>query len=264
MLRVLTTTAGGEIVLFALVDDHVHIVLLVEPERLPRVQASLTKVLSSRSAVELAAPFLREVATRKHMTTLLGYCLNQFEHHGLADDPATATGSCFPDIVGARRLPGLTLQLGGALPRFRQREAYDVVRLAEKLVPASDADVRGLGPARLANLVAQTFAVGPGFIGRGGELVSTRRVAARLARDVGMRPRDLADALGITAHAANRLARAAVDDADLRAVRLRIALDLAASCRDRGIMVVREPAAPVYRTGPMGPTGPTPDSTEPN
>ena len=163
-------------VCFALVDDHVHLVL-----------------------------------RRRHLVTLVGYCLGQFAHHGLADDPAVATGSFFPDLVGARRVPGLSLLLAAALPRFRAQEAYAAVGLVNELQPASDAELRALGPFRLVELVAQTFARGPALAGRSPARLAARQVAARLAAEVGLRPRDLAAALGVSVSAANRIAAAPME-----------------------------------------------------
>ncbi len=228
VLRALATAVGDVLVLFALVDDHVHLVVRVEEARLRRVQGAVTRVLNSRSDAEFAAPYARPVTTRKHMTTLIGYCLGQFEHHGLADDPATATGSCFPDLVGARRLPGLTLQLDAALPRVRLRAVYAAVGLDTALKPAADEDLRALGPARFAELVAQTFSIAPGFAGQTEDVVAARGAAAHLAAQVGLRPRDVAAALGVSPSAANRLAKKPADAGDLRAVRLRAALEAAA------------------------------------
>jgi hypothetical protein len=251
--RAMAAAAGKVLVLFALVDDHVHAVVAVEPGGLRRVQASLSRVLSGRSAVPLAAPYAKPVVTRKHMETLVGYCLDQFTHHGLADDPASASGSCFPDLVGARVLPGLSLQITTVLPRFQLREAYAAVGLSQPLQPASHAEVRALGSARLVDLVAATFAVGPDLRGRRAEVVLVRRVTARLALDAGLRPRDLGEALGVCASTLNRLATAPVNDADLVAVRLRIALVRAVA--ERGPGLVRDSASSSYVAGAAGGVG---------
>ena len=45
--RAMAAAAGKVLVLFALVDDHVHAVVAVEPGGLRRVQASLSRVLSA-------------------------------------------------------------------------------------------------------------------------------------------------------------------------------------------------------------------------
>ncbi|GDX82674.1 hypothetical protein LBMAG42_44850 [Deltaproteobacteria bacterium] len=260
VLHAIASVAGTFIVLFAIVDDHVHIVLRMDAARLAAIQASLTRVLINRAAVELAPPYVRDVATRAHMSNLVGYCLGQFEHHGLADDPATATGSCFPDLVGARRIPELSLPITAALPRFRQRDAYAAVGLDAKLVPADDATVRGLGPARLAEAVAHTFGLAADLAGERPQAVRARRTLARLAYDVGLRPNDVAIALGITPTAAARLRNRRVDELDVRAIRLRIALEAAAARPAAARLaeridasapnVVREPPPPPYLVEP--------------
>ncbi len=244
MLQAFATVAPEEIVLFALVDDHAHVVVRVEPAKLSDLQGSLTRVLNSRSAAPFSPPFARPVTTRSHLESLVSYCLNQFEHHGLADDPATATGSCFPDLAGARRIPDFALQIVAALPRFRLRDAYTAVGLDTKLVPASDEEVRRLGPATLCEVVARTFAVGPDLSGNEAVVAQARRVAAKLARDTGLRPRDLAEALHTTGDAVARMAKRPVAEADLKAVRLRIALEQAAATRVPA--VVSEPPPPAY------------------
>ncbi|GDX82590.1 hypothetical protein LBMAG42_44010 [Deltaproteobacteria bacterium] len=250
VLRALASVGGRDIVLFAIVDDHVHLVVIASPARLRRLQGALSKVLNNRSAAPFSPPFVKEVVTRSHMNALVGYCLNQFAHHGLADDPATATGSCFADLIGARRLPGLSLPISTALPRFRLRDAYEAVRLGDELGLADDAELRRLGAARLAELVAETLGVGPGFAGNKAGVAEARRVAARLALDAGFRPRDIAEPLGITAIASARLAARPVEEADLRAVRKRVTLIAAAAGRVRAPEVVRdvvrEPTPPPY------------------
>ncbi len=250
MLHALAGAAGRNMVLFALVDDHVHLVVIVDPVNRFRVQGALTKVLNHRSATPFGVPNVKPVESREHMKRLVGYLLTQNEHHGIPGDPATLTGSCFADLAGARRIPGMALRIGAALPRFRTREAYAVVGLADELTPATDEQVRGLGPHRLADFVAQTFAVGPALLGNTPTTARARRVCVRLGVDVGMRAADMALPLGITATAAARLAKRAVDDADLCAVRLRITLEFAAAGRPRRPNIVREADRPVYQPRP--------------
>lgn len=247
VLQDLGRVAGAHIVLFALVDDHNHIVLRLDPSQLRYVQCAITNVLNRRSTARFLPPKVVPVETRQHTNRLVGYCLEQYEHHGLADDAAIATGSCFPDLAGARRVPGLNLRILGALPRFQLREAYAVVDIANELVPAADPVVRGLGPSRLAEAVANTFGIGPGFSGNATVVARARRVAVRLAVDVGMRASDLAEVLQVTATAAARLATRPVDPADLRAVRLRVALDLAAASRPPRPILVGEAAESRYQ-----------------
>lgn len=223
-LRALGEVAGGAVLLFSLVDDHVHVVLMAEPERIRRLQAGITRVFNFRASARFTPPFVREVESRNHLLTLVRYCLTQFEHHGLAESARTATGSCFPDLVGARRVPGLELGLRRALPRFQLREAYAAVGLAAELVPAPDAALRGLGARGLAEVVAATFGLGPGLEGNQPGPRLARRVVVQLASGAGIARAEVAAALGITPTAAARIAARPVPEADLRAVRLHAAL----------------------------------------
>ncbi len=241
-------------VCFALVDDHVHLVLRLPVGRLARVQGALTRVLNARSAAPFGPAYVRQVASRQHLVTLVGYCLGQFAHHGLADDPAVTTGSFFPNLIGARRVPGLSLLLAAALPRFRAREAYAAVARLHELQPASDAELRALGPIRLVDLVAQTFATGPALRGQRPGKLATRQVAARLAAEVGLRPRDLAEALGVSVSAANRLAAAPLPEADARAERLRVSL--AAAAANRGAPGRAAPGRPATSAPTLAPVAP--------
>lgn len=249
VLRALASVAGGAIVLFAVVDDHVHLVLSLPPSPLHRLQASITKVLNHRSAVRFSPPFLRPVVTRTHLESLVGYCLNQTRHHGLAEDPAMATGSCFADLIGARRIPGLALPLPAVLPRFQMATAFAAVDLPVDLQAADAGALRHLGAARLAEVVAETLCVGPGFSGNAARVAEARRVAARLAIDVGFRPRDIAEPLEVTPIAVARLANRPVEEADLRSVRKRVALLAAVSGRRLSPELVRERPPLAYRVG---------------
>jgi len=245
VVRALAEVAGRDMALFAVVDDHVHIVVALPPSRLGRVQASITKVLNSRAAVRFSSPFLRPVTTRSHLESLVGYCLTQARHHGLAEGGALAAGSCFADLIGARRVPGMALQLATVLPRFQLRSACEAVGLAEDPPLAGVAELRRLGAAQLAEVVAEALCIGPGFSGNTAGVAEARRVAARLALDAGFRARDIAEPLGVTPTAASRLAARPVDEADLRAVRKRVAVVHAVSAR--GALPAVAPGLPPLR-----------------
>jgi REP element-mobilizing transposase RayT len=227
-VRAMADVAGREVVLFALVDDHIHVVAIGEPRRLSRVQAALARALGGRAAAPLAPAFVRPVGTRSHLEWLVNYCLTQFEHHGITENAATATGSCFADLAGARLVTGLELPLKTVLPRFRVREAYVAIGLGSELAPMELPELRRLGAARLAELVADTYCVGPGLEGNAAGVVRARRALAQLGRDAGFRPGEIADAAGITAAAAGRLLARPVPEAELHAVRLRAAISITA------------------------------------
>jgi len=152
--------------------------------------------------------------------------LEQPTKHGLPGHPALWPGSCFPDLVGARRLPGLSLRLrlSEALPRFRLRSAYAHVGLAPApLQPLDDDTQRGLGIRRLVDAASAALAADPALIGNTDPVVGTRITVAQLAS--AWPTSELAWALDITPQAARRLRTRAAPDGAVEAVRLRLALE---------------------------------------
>lgn len=221
-VRVLARVAGAELVLFSLVDDHVHVVALGERSRMGRLGRALVLGLRPLAAAPVTPARVRPVETRAHLESLVRYVLGQVAHHGLAAHPALWTGSCFQDIVGARWLPGLGLRLGEALPRLTRATVLDAVGLRGAAVePASDDALRAGGVGRLVAAVAAAHAVPEGLAGNLPPVVTARRAAAKLAQAAGVAGADLAWALGITPRAARRLLAVAVPAALLRAARVR-------------------------------------------
>ncbi len=228
-LHIIGRVAGGCVVLFALVDDHLHLVLLCEREAAGIHARALLLALRPVVAVELAPAHVSEVRGRAHLEWLVRYLLEQPAHHGIAEHPALATGSCFSDLVGARCVPGLVLRVPTALPRYRLREAYAIVGLPpERLEPASDDHVRALGAQRLVD--AAGFAVGaPPASGRDAASVHARRVAAQLASAAGLHVDELAHAMGVTRDAAHRIGHRPAAPELVAATRMRLALEAAAA-----------------------------------
>lgn len=160
------------------------------------------------------------------MRWLVRYLLTQPEKHGLDTHPALWTGSCFADIIGARTLPGLQLQLGNALPRFRARSAYEAVGLpATAIAPATNAEIRVLGASGLTAAAAAAVAVDALLRGNQPAVASARRVAVRLATKAGISAEEVAWALGVSTRAVRRLRGQAVEEAAAATVRRRVALE---------------------------------------
>jgi hypothetical protein len=231
LVRTIARVAGGAVSLFCVVDDHVHVVLYCPAEERGRYVQALSLALAPRVPIPLGAAFVQPVEDRHHMEWLANeYILRQPVKHGLSTHPALWTGSCFPDLVGARLLPGLDLCLEKALPRWRQRAAYRAVGLPTvKLAPAADDSVRRLGAARIVSAAASAMGVPQSSTARGDGEVASRRCAAVLASGVGIRTAEIAWALGVTPQATNRLVDRAVPPKHLRATRLRLALEEAAA-----------------------------------
>lgn len=225
-IRTLARVCGAVLVLFALVDEHLHLVVFGTREQVGRLKRAVLLALQPLTATPIDPGRLKAVRGRSHMLSLVSYLLEQPQHHGLPDHPATYGGSCFPDLVGARIVPGLTLRLGDALPRYRLRDAYPSVQLAPRpLSPASLPYVRDIGAARLAAAAASAFAVGPELVGRAEPVVRARRTAAVLGAEAGISAGDLALALGATRSALRKARERPCPGAHRRAVLLWLELE---------------------------------------
>lgn len=231
-VRALARVAGAWVVLFALVDDHVHVVVSCEEDRVGRLARAILLALRPLASVGIDPAHVRPVRDRGHMEWLVGYVLSQPTHHGLAEPPALTTGSCWPDLVGARRVPGMAMPILRPLPRFRLRDACRHVGLPEvELAPVSLDVVRAAGAARLVDTVADTLAVPPGLDGNVPAVVDARTAAAHLGADAGIHLVEMAHALRVGVDAARRMGARPRDEAVLRAARVHLALQAAASPR---------------------------------
>jgi hypothetical protein len=243
--------AGQEVVLFSFVDDHIDVILHCDGARKGVLSGALTLAFRALCAVPLGPPFTRPVRDRSHMDWLADiYILRQSWKHGLEGHPATWTGSCFPDLAGARVLPGLSLAIAAALPRWRLRRAYAAVFLPERpLVPADDVRVRALGATRLAAAAASSVGADPTLRGKGPAEVLARRATATLGAAAGIPNSEIAHALDMHAIASARLRHREVDEHVLRAVRLWIALEdavAAAPAPPQPPPTAHEPEGPTY------------------
>jgi len=226
-LRVLARVAGSRSALFAIVDEHLHLVLFCDRQRAGRLARATLIAVRPLAAAVVEPAHRRAVQSRSHMSWLLDYLLTQPRRHGLPVHPAIWTGSPFPDLIGARQLPGLELKLRKALPRFRIRDLYRAVGLSPggPLLPLPLETVRAQGIARLVAATTSALAVGPSLRGNRAELVHARRVAAQLAHQCGISLTDTAWALKLTPRAARRLLEPEQDSGPLEAVRLWLALE---------------------------------------
>ncbi len=225
-IRALARVVGSSAVLFSVVDEHIHLVLWCDRARCGRLAQAFVRAVRPLAAAFVEPARIRPVENRAHMKSLVSYVLSQPAHHGLPGHPALWSGSCFPDLIGARRIAGLELQLSNALPRFRMRDVYSAVGLREGLLaPLSLEEVRAAGIARVVSATGAALAVGPGLHGNGAPLVRARRVTAQLAQRAGMAPADIAWALDIAPRSARRLLQPQIDKSTIKAVRLRLALE---------------------------------------
>jgi hypothetical protein len=228
LVRTLAATGGPRLLLFGLVDDHFH--AAARTNRPGYLARDLRKVLRNRRPdLELKPSHLEPVGTRSYLRWLVDYILRQPAKHGLFVHPALWTGSCFQDLVGARLLPGYDPRgLLEELPRFRLRQAYEIVGLSPvKLAPVDDEALRRAGAARLVELAAGVYAVGPELKGggRAREIIEARALAARAGYTAGLPTSEMARYLGLQARTIRHLARRSDNDRGLDALRRRLALE---------------------------------------
>lgn len=226
MVRALASTALESLILFAVADEHIRAVL--RAAKVGLVARDLRQTLRRlRPDLEFKPAHLEPVVSDAHMWRLVRYELGQTKRHDLGSHPAIATGSCFPDLVGARLLPGYEpTRVVTELPAFRLGRAYTMVGLeAVPLVEPRDDVLHWIGVGRLAELSASVFSLPADLRGRSAAFTRARALAARLAAQVDLRLSDLADVLGVTRQSVWELARTRVDERAESALRRRWALE---------------------------------------
>ncbi len=224
-IRKLVAIAGAEIVLYSIVDDHVHLVIVCMPGRKGKICSALLRSLRLIAATKVLPAYQRPVETRSHMMWLVRYLLQQVVHHGVDAHPATWSGSCFQDLIGARWLEGFGLRARKVLPRLAMKSINEMVGLPpRRIMPAGDADVRLAGVAGLVEAAGSALAVGPELRGRTAPVVMAKKAVAHTALNVGLSTREVARALKLTPRAVGFLRHASVGAELLAAVRVRISL----------------------------------------
>ncbi len=225
-VHALARSAGEPLVLFCVVDEHVHLVVLCDQGRLGRLSRAVLLALRARSPQPLSPAHVRAVDSRAYMEWLLRHVLIQPHKHGLPGHPALWSGSCFVDLLGARQVPGMQLRILEALPRFRLRQALAAVGLTGgPIEPMADQQLLMAGPGRLARAAADACCADPALTGRAAPVVAARRAAVQLSAAAGLPTSAMATALELTPHGVRRLRRQAADPTALHAVRLRLALE---------------------------------------
>lgn len=230
LVRALARVTAGRLLLFNLVDDHLHAVVRAPwPGRMGDV---IHRVLRARRPdLKLKRPHVEPVGDQDHLLTLVKYVIRQTARHqlGAASGPAMAlwTGSCVQDLLGVRVLPGFdAAPLRSELPRLGQRHLVELVGLpVVRIDPADDLELARLGPASIVELAAAVWAVGPELRDKSPPSVAARALALRVASLVGIPLRATAGLLGVGVRAAEKLARRDVSPRALTALRRRLTLE---------------------------------------
>jgi hypothetical protein len=211
--------------LFCAVDDHLHVVLACPREEAGRIGGHLPLAMQWGGR-EMQPAYVRPVADRRHLQTLVGYVLRQPAAHGLGTHPARWEGSCLWDLLGARVLPGFDSQaLHGALPRLDLREILDPAGLSRAPVPLEDPGVRQMPAPDLVHAVAAAAGLAALAADHRKIRFEARTVCAHLSHRAGIRDEAIGDLLGVVPRAARRLRARPVDPALMRATRTWLDLD---------------------------------------
>lgn len=226
-LAKIQAVAGAEVVLYGVVDDHLHLVLCCSEARAAALTRALRLALRPIAATEIGPAHRKPVDGRSYLQWLVRYLLLQVERHGIDAHPALWTGSCFQELVGARAPSPLPGQLARALPRLRLSAVQEIVGLpATRIEPVRLEQLRTLGARRLVEAAGAALLVGPELSGKVSRVMEAKRVVAQLGALAGLPSGEIAWALALPRPRISRLQRPAVDTRLVQAVRIRLALEL--------------------------------------
>lgn len=225
IVATIVRVCGDLLLLFAVVDDHVHLVMIGDRFTVGRRVSGLVRALG----LDFAPARVRPVADRSHLRSLVGYVAGQPRHHGAGTWDAT----CLPDLLGARRMGFDLGPLAAQLPRENLASlALEGARFdVRAIVPASDALVLSHGPVKGYRAALATA----GLTARGERTalrVEVDRAWRQLARAVGLR-REARDAAGIAERTWQRMANEPADPSRVDAIRRRIAYDVLLTAQGR-------------------------------
>ncbi len=225
-VRALVRSAGSRLAGFSVVDDHVHAVPVAAPKELPGLRRSTLRSLRSSTVVPVDPAYVRHVDTRRYLTWLVEYLLLQPLKHELPGHAALWPGSFFLDLVGARHVPGLQIQLGRVLPRYRLRSAFEVLGLGDDpLAPANNDQVSWFSPPAVVLAAARATCAPTSLAGRTLPEVRARLAASHLLVEAGVPRSRIGSALSRSRQTVHRLLARPADPRDLSALRLRLALE---------------------------------------
>jgi hypothetical protein len=225
-IRTLLRVCRLALALYYVVDEHLHAVWTCERPRAGRLAQALLAALRPIAATRLEPARIRSVESRSHLQWLVRYILLQQDHHGLNHHPALFIGSCFQDLVGARHVAERSLKTAAVLPRFRLRDAMEIVGLPQQPIdPADNARIFAIGAVGLVDAASTAAAVGPGLVGKTPEVVLARTAVVHLGMAAGFATGNLAQALSLTPRALQSIREYPAPEAMMRAVRVRIALE---------------------------------------
>ena len=224
--RILTKCLPRGLVVFAVVDNHMHLLLHGPREEVGETMRRLE--LSFHHHLPIPRPFerarFRRVADRDHLWRAVPYILKQIDRHGVRTDPLWE-GSALHDLLGLR-VPGRALhrRLLRHLPRLREGTLLGWLDVGAELAAVWDEPVDGERLGLLADAAAAAFAL-PNLCA-GGRAPAAIRAACQ-ATGAKVNVAAIARALGVGRRTVFRARRAEVPAASIRAVRRQVWLRVA-------------------------------------
>jgi hypothetical protein len=195
-VRRVTAHLGCSTLFFSVADTHWHSLNAVPVDRLGVVRRDLEAVFRHLDQGSFERPHFKPVENIGHLLSCFNYVLGNREKHDLPGDPHADPGSCAPDLLGARILPGFDPQAWRAhLPRFEPRDLFSRVGL-RPVEQASNDVIRERGAVRLVEAAAAAVAR-PALRGNTPEVVAARVAVVRIGLNAGFAPSELAYALEV-------------------------------------------------------------------
>ncbi|MBW2734605.1 MAG: hypothetical protein JRH20_19630 [Deltaproteobacteria bacterium] len=219
-IRRLAKLGFDGLVLFCIVDDHVHLVLRGSRSFAGKVVSRIKQSWEDFFAGDVGGAFHRPVEDRSHLLSLISYFFDQPRIHGLGAAPHQWDGSCFFDLVGARWLPALRLELLDLLPRVSLSALYK----AAKTTPPNIANPGTTNPTSLWEAVQRAFAVVLGHEQRSWQWVMARAAAVQLAQAAGIPRGEMLAVHPFGERTWRRMIQRPLPREALNAVRLQLAL----------------------------------------
>lgn len=235
-LHVLARIAAKALVLFCIVDEHLHLVSVGDEVHKRQLRRSLMLALAPIATAPLDASWVGPVKDRKHLISLVRYHVVQVVKHNLQGvHPALWSGSCFQELVGARQIGALELQTGEQLPRqqIKALACQEVGLPGFDARPISVAALRELGIMRIKAAAASAVAADPDLVGRSKAEILARHVTAQLGRLADISGREIAWALDVTRQGLFEMLKKKIPVGLLNAAGTRLAIEVEVDRRAR-------------------------------
>lgn len=227
-VRAVCRSYGARLLLYCVVDDHIHAVVRGDRADVGRATAGLQHVLRRRIAPrEGSGPFteparIRPVESRTHLEHLVGYVIGQPTRHGLAISAARWQGSCFQDLVGARTVGSFdSTAIGRHLPRLTPEHLWAAAGMPP-LEPLAMDQIEAFGPRGIVQAAAAAHLAPSDLSGRARDAVEARALACGMLHLIGVPSERIASIVGCSVRTARRRRRP--PEQHLRAALLQLAI----------------------------------------